>query len=101
MLIFGETKIAKEKFYAAKKTTNIWHINVDNVDISKLIETKPNFKYLVGIKFDKPIKPLVFKINDSYKDENNKLMSFCVDDEKLLEKKAIWTKIKDLKNVKF
>ena len=42
-----------------KKKTNIWHINVDNIDISKLIETKPSFKYLVGIKFDKPIKPLV------------------------------------------
>ena len=28
-------------------------------------------------------------------------MSFCVDDEKLLEKyKAIWTKIEDLKNIK-
>ena len=27
-------------------------------------------------------------------------MSFCIDDEKLLEKyKAIWTKIKDLKNI--
>ena len=31
-------------------------------------------------------------------DKNNKLMSFRIDDEKLVEKcKAIWTKIKDLK----
>ena len=31
---------------------------------------------------------------------DNKLMSFCIDDEKLLEKyKAIWTKIEDLKNI--
>ena len=30
--------------------------------------------------------------------KNNKLMSFRIDDEKLLEKyKAIWTKIEDLK----
>ena len=31
-------------------------------------------------------------------DKNSKLMSFCINDEKLLEKyKAIWTKIEDLK----
>ena len=34
------------------------------------------------------------------KDKNNKLMSFIIDDEKLLEKyEAIWTKIEDLKNI--
>ena len=32
------------------------------------------------------------------KEGNNKLMSFCIDDEKILEKyKAIWNKIEDLK----
>ena len=31
--------------------------------------------------------------------KNNKMMSFRIDDEKLLEKyKAIWTKIENLKN---
>ena len=35
------------------------------------------------------------------KDINEKLMSLCIDDEKLLEKyKTIWTKTEDLKNVK-
>ena len=35
---------------------------------------------------------------DGDKDKSNKLMSFRIDDEKLLEKyKAIWTKIEDLK----
>ena len=39
-----------------------------------------------------------FKVKDGDKDKNNKLMSFRIDDEKLLEKyKAIWTKIQDLK----
>ena len=34
------------------------------------------------------------------KDKNNKLMPFCIDDEKLLEKyKTIRTKIEDLKNI--
>ena len=41
----------------------------------------------------------VFKVQVKHKNKNNKLMSFCIDDEKLLEKcKAIWTKIEDTKN---
>ena len=37
-----------------------------------------------------------FKVEDKI----NKLMSFRIDNEKLLEKyKAIWTKIEDLKNI--
>ena len=43
----------------------------------------------------------IFKNKDEDKDKNNKLMSFCTDDEKLLENsKTIWTKIEDLKNIK-
>ena len=42
-----------------------------------------------------------FKFNDGDKDKSNKLMSFCTDDERLLERyKAIWTKIEDSKNNK-
>ena len=41
-----------------------------------------------------------FKVKEKYKDKNNKLMSFSLDDEKLLEKyKAILTKIEDFKNI--
>ena len=95
---FGETKIAKEKFNTAKKPINIWDVNNDNIVISKLIETKTNSKYLIKMKFDEAIRPLVlimpkmsgyvktFKVKDGDKHKNNKLMSFCIDDEKLLEK---------------
>ena len=57
---------------------------------------------------DKVIRPLVLimpKMTGYFKtlkvkDKNNKLMSFIIDDEKLLEKyEAIWTKIEDLKNI--
>ena len=42
----------------------------------------------------------IFNVKDEDKDKNNKLMSFRVDDEKLLEKyKVIWTKIEHLKNI--
>ena len=47
MLKFGETKIAKEKFYATKKPISFWDVNVDNIVISKLIEIKTNSKYFI------------------------------------------------------
>ena len=41
-----------------------------------------------------------FKVKEGDKNKNNELMSFRIDDEKLLEKyKAIWTKIKNSKNI--
>ena len=41
-----------------------------------------------------------FKVKDGDKDKNNKLMSFHIDDEKLLENhSAIWIKIEDFKNI--
>ena len=42
MLKFGERKVTKEKFYAGKKPIKIWDVNVDNIVISRLIETKSN-----------------------------------------------------------
>ena len=47
MLRFGKTKIAKEKFYPAKKPIEIWDVNVGNKVISKLVKTKTNSKYLI------------------------------------------------------
>ena len=73
--------------------------------ISKLIETKTNSRYLIGY-INKVIIPLVFifpKISGyvktfQVKDENNKLMSFRINNEKPLEKyKTLWTNIEDLK----
>ena len=58
MLRFGEREIAKEEFYAAKKPMKIWDVNVDNIVISKLVETKTNSKYLIGY-LDKAMRPLV------------------------------------------
>ena len=66
---------------------------------------KTNSKYLIGY-LDKVIRSLVlilpkmigyvktFKVKDGDKDKNNKLKSFGINDEKLLENhKAIWTNI--------
>ena len=92
---FGETKVAKEKLYGAKKRTNNRDVNFDNVVSSKLVETKTNSKYLIRY-LDKAIRPIVlpkmsgyvkvFKLKDGDKDKNNKLMSFYIDDDKISKK---------------
>ena len=73
------------------------------------MKQKINSKYLIGIKFDKAIRPLVLIMPEmsayvktlKVKEGDNKLMSFRTDNGKLLEKhKAIWTKIEDLRNIK-
>ena len=79
----------------------IWDVNVDSIDISIVVKTKTNSKYLIEY-LDNDIRPLVlimpkmsgyvrtFKVKDGDIDKINKLISFCIDDEKLLEKcKAI------------
>ena len=58
MLIFGETKVIKEKFYAAKKYMKLRDVNVDNIVISRLVKTKTNSKRLIRY-LDKAIRPLV------------------------------------------
>ena len=105
MVRFAEKEIAKEKFYSAKNPIKSCDVNVDNIVTSKLVKAKTSSKYLIGY-LDKAIRPLVFimpKISGyveafKVKEGNNKLMSFRIDFEKLLEKyKAIWTKIEDFK----
>ena len=110
MVRFGEEEIAKEKFHVLKKLIKISDVNVDNIIISKSVKTKTNSTYLIGIKSDKTIRPLVLTMPKTYryivtskdKEGDNKLMSFHTNDEKLFEKyKAIWTKIADLKNMEY
>ena len=80
--------------------TNISDVNIDNLVIWKLIGIKTNSQYLTG--YLHKVRRLLFlsgyvkKIK--VKDKNNKLMPFCINDVKLLEKyKTIWTKMGDLK----
>ena len=93
MLRFEEKDVVKEKFYAAKQTIKIWNVNIDNIVVSKLVETKTNSSLLIGIKYDKTIKQLAsimpkmsgyvktFKVEDKI----DKLMFLHIDDKKLLE----------------
>ena len=79
--------------------------------ISKLVELKNNSNYLIGYSYE-VIKTLVLVLSklSGYiktskdkgvdKNENNKLMSLHIGNDKLLEEyKTIWSKIEDLKNI--
>ena len=65
-----------------------WDVNVDTIVISK---TKASSKYLIGYldkvlilpKMSGYVKTFNVKNGDKYK--NNKLMSFWIDDERLLK----------------
>ena len=56
---FGKTKVTKKNFMMQKKTIKIRDVDRDNIVISKLIETKNIFNYLIGY-LDEFIRPLVW-----------------------------------------
>ena len=94
-----------------KKKKENWHVNDDNIFISELVRTKTYSKYLIGY-LNKVIRELVLimpktkdmfrhptsEVKDGDKHKKDNLMSFYIDDKKLLEKyKTIWTKIEESK----
>ena len=98
MLRFGSSiKIAKERFYGAKKLIQIWDVNFDNLVISKLVETKNNPTYLIGY-FDEVLRQFVLilpkmsgyekilKDNSGNKNKNTKLMFLHNDDNNAIAK---------------
>ena len=94
-----------------QNVTIIWEVNVNNLAISKLVDTNNNSTYLIEY-LGEVTTPLVltlpklseyiktFKDKGGEKKKNNKLLSLSTDNDKLLEKyKNIWTKIEDLINI--
>ena len=69
LLIFGKTKIVKEEFCSTKMLMEIWDFNADNIIISKLIETKNNFKYSIGYlhKVKGPLVLILFEMSQYVK----------------------------------
>ena len=72
----------------------IWDVDIYNITISKLVETKSNSKYLIGCLNEvlRPsflIPPKTKGYLKAFKGKNNKLMSFRIDDDKLLERYQI------------
>ena len=47
-LRFRKIIVARKEFYGTNKPLKIWDVNVNNIIISKLTETKSNSKCLIG-----------------------------------------------------
>ena len=58
MLRLGQKKVTKEKFYAAKKSINIWDVNTDIIVISESVKTKIDSTYCIGY-LDQTIRVIV------------------------------------------
>ena len=69
MLRFGETKVAREEFYGARKPIKFWDVDIDNIVVSWLFVTKTNSKYLIeylhGVR--RPLVLILPKINEYVK----------------------------------
>ena len=75
MLRFGKTKVAKEEIYVAKKLVKTWDANVENIVLSKSVETKNNSEYWIGylVEVIRPFVLLLPKMSDYvkiFKDES-------------------------------
>ena len=96
-MVVKKKKKKKKRKEKKKKSIRICDVYVNDIVISKLVETENNSKYLIG-NLDKVIRPLVliliklngyvkiFKVKVADKDKNNKLRSFHIDVDNLLEK---------------
>ena len=102
---FGKTEVEKKKkeFYDVIKSIKIKGVDVDNILISKLIETKWNYlnclnEIICGLI---SISPKVNGYVTTFKFKDRKLISLSIDNDKPFEKyKTIWTKTEDWRNIK-
>ena len=66
-IVFGKIKVAKQEFYDAKNPIKIQDIKVDDIVISKLVETKNNSKYLTEDLGDVEVVLILPKMNGHVK----------------------------------
>ena len=89
---FEDKKKKKNDFYKNKKLFNIHSIDVNKMLVSKeeSYGTKNSFKYFIGYNDDDVIRPLCIKLPQTIgyikNFDDNKTMSFKVDDKKLFKK---------------
>ena len=86
------TKLFDSIIYAAKKLIEIWDVDVDNIVVSKLIETKNNFKYLIGY-LDEVIRPLGLVLPK----RNGYIKTFKI---RIINYLYTWTMISNQKSIK-
>ena len=99
---FGDSEIQKQKFHLYKGPISIKYIDINNIVVvsNKISFDKKGFKYFIGYKDAKKIRPLYIflpKMSAYRKDfDENKFVSFLIKDDELLEKYIeIWEKVKN------
>ena len=87
---FGKIKIFKKESYDSQTPRKSLDVNVDTIDIAMLTELKKTSNYLFGYLGNviRPFDLILTRLNEyvkNFKDNDTKLMSFCIYNNKLLE----------------
>ena len=99
---FGDIEIQKQKFHQHKEPISIKYIDINKIVVSNNVSfSKKGFKYFIGYKDAKKIRPLCIflpKVSAYRKDfDETKCMSFLIKDDELLERyNEIWDKVKNI-----
>ena len=107
-LKFDNIRVNKKEFHKSKQPIDLDLINVDQIVVSdKFKHSDGGFKYFIGYKEGKIIKPLCIILLQmtgyiKYFENGGKNMSFIVKDDVHLNKyNEIWNKIKETLSIKF
>ena len=101
VITFDDIEIEKkQKFHYHKSPISIYNIDINKIVVSSKVHFG-GFKYFIGYKNDKKIRPLCLmlpkkKLQQKYKRnfDETKYMTFSVKDDKLLEEyNEIWGKV--------
>ena len=105
---FLRKKANKKVFYKNKKPYDVYDIDAEKILVSKKESygKKGNIKYFVGYNDENVVRPLCVKFPQMVgyvkNFDDNKMMSFRVNDKKMLKKyNKIWDIVVDLLDVQF
>ena len=108
IITFGDIEIRKQKFHQHNSPISIKNIDINKIVVSneRVVSNKKGFKYFIGYKDAKKIKPLCIslpKMSAYRKDfDETKYISFLIKDDELLEKyNKILGKVKNILKKEF
>ena len=107
-LKFDNIRINKKEFHKSKQPIDLGLVNIDQIVVSdKFKHSDDGFKYFIGYKEGKIVKPLYIILPQmtgyiKYFKSGGKNMSFVIKDDEVLDKyNEIWDKIYKTLNKKF
>ena len=107
-LKFDNIRVNKKEFHKSKQPIDLSLVNVDQIVVSdKFKYSDDGFKYFIGYKEGKIVKPLCIILPQmggyiKYLESGRKNMSFVIKDDAVLnEYNEIWGKIKETLNIQF